>query len=207
MFGDKVTNVWSKPGAHFSHMHELVDDLTILHHDDMPKSSRNHFYISCGICDLTTRNRGHKYEEVVFHSLGEGERADLHKIIEDVAKHTRNQYGLPIFCTVYPMSLREWNATLLRTRKTDTLKFKDSYANMQQLLERELEQLNDSLININLSNGVTTPMLHKNIIHNRGNSQIKYRYNTLSDGCHPSASLINKCRKSLNQAIVKNRKV
>ena len=107
MFGDKVTNVWSKSGGKFCHMTELVDDLTILHHDDMPKYARNHFYISCGICDLTSRLKGPKYEEVVFHTLNKKQRTNLHELIQNVAKHIINQYGLPVFCTIYPFSLRE----------------------------------------------------------------------------------------------------
>ena len=187
-------------------MTELVDDLTILHHDDMPKYARNHFYISCGICDLTSRLKGPKYEEVVFHTLNDKQRTNLHESKQNVAKHTINQYGLPVCCTIYPLSLCEWNATLLSTNRTTVLNIVEKYDSMQTQLQMEVEVLNKLLIDLNMSNRVVTPMLHQNLIHNRVNSQSKVRYNTLTDGCHPSVALLNKCKKSVNQAIIKNRK-
>ena len=94
---------------------------------------------------------------------------------------------------------------LQKTKRTTSLNFVEKYNSMQTLLETEVEVLNKLFIDLNMSNRVVTPMLHRNLIHNRVNSQSKVRYNTPTDGCQPSVALLNKWKKSVNQAFINNR--
>ena len=206
MFRNNITNVWTKPGSKLEHICGMIDKLTILHHDEQPLTSRNNFYISSGICNLTDRllERESQYQEVVFNQKPDHYYENIASQIKSISRHATSQYGRAIFCTIYPMSFRVWNKTLLNTNKTIVLRQQQNYEAMQRDLELAVEKVNDIIINANIENGVTTPLFHYNMLHNRGKSVKKQKYNMLIDGCHPNNQLQYKCKRSLQKAIENN---
>ena len=197
-------DVWSRPGGHIRDMLEWVDDLTILHHGE--ENTKAHFYFAIGICDVTERLRGHNYDEVIFNNqLYQDRKPSIFREINDLILATRNQYAMPIFCTIPPLSLQKWNHHRLATNKTSHLVHINAYSQMQIDLENALTELNNHLTNINIGNGFATPMMHRDIEHNRGKGKKVVNYKTLIDGCHFSNSLLLKCKKTLMVAYTKNR--
>ena len=76
---------------------------------------------------------------------------------------------------------------------------------MQTTLESMVAEMNSEIINLNTTNKMKTPMIHKCLSHNRGkNRKTTYRYNLLTDGCHPSNKLVRDINKSLTKTIALN---
>ena len=197
-------DIWSRPGARVQNMFELVDDLTILHHGE--SNTKAHFYFSVGICDITERLRGPDYEEVIFNSTQfQDRKVVLYQEIDRLASATRNQYAMPVFCTIYPLGLSVWNHHRLNTGRTNRLVHENSYSDMQRNLEIEIAEFNNYLVRTNINNGFTTPMMHRDLIHNRGRGRSIVRYNDLADGCHLNNSALLRCKTSLMVAYTKNK--
>ena len=202
----EVEDVWFKPGGRFENMNELVLDLTILHHGE--DNQRAHFYIWAGICNLTKKLRGDWYEEVIFSTEeAENKRHELHSKIEQLSRTVTNQYAFPIFCPIIPMEIKTWNEHRMSVGRTNRLVFHEEYKEMQKSLEEEVTILNNHLIKINNENGMATPMLHNDFLHNRGKGRVSPRYKDLSDGCHATDPLIKRFKKSLLAAIETNKKL
>ena len=104
--------------------------------------------------------RENHYQEVVFNPKPDSYYENIASLIKSISKHATNQYGWAILCTVYPMSFREWNKTLLNTNKTIVLHQQQHYEAMQRDLELAVEKINDIFIHANVENGVTTPLFH-----------------------------------------------
>ena len=103
----------------------------------------------------------------------------------------------------YPMSLADWNHQLLLRDKTKVLRFADDYANMQTGLEDAIRRVNNNILDLNKSNNVSTPLIHRSIIHNR-KGKLTFKYNLLVDECHPGPLMCVKIRDSIQVAILKN---
>lgn len=202
----EVADVWSRSGGKIEHMADLIEDLTILHHGE--HNEKAHFYIWVGICNLTKKLKGRDYEEVIFskeEALANRDRwcTDL----RNLTSLTKKQYATPIFCPLYPMDLAKWNQTRLASKKTKTLKHSGHYDIMQKNLEDEVAIFNKFVINLNLENGVKTPMVHNDFFHSRGKGRVTPRYGELKDGCHPSIMLKGRFKKSILMAMSKNRRL
>ena len=199
-------DIWARPGGHVRDMFELIDDLTILHHGE--ENSRAHFYISVGICDLTERLRGVNYDEVIFdkHQFLT-RKGNLYNEFENLATAVTNQYAKPVFCTILPLSLSVWNTHRLTTNKTSHLVHAHEYPQMQKDLETEIGHLNNFLIGLNIRIGMSTPMMFRDIQHNRGRGRKITKYCELVDGCHPNRLLLDKCKRSLMTAYSKNKRI
>lgn len=202
-----VTEVCSKPGARIADLLDTVDYLTILHHG--LENARTHFYVWVGICDITVRLRKGNYQEVIFKELDAHRRSKIFKDLDTLESKIKNEYGVPIFCPIIPLSLSVWNQTLIKHHKTSHLDHSSQYHSMQTKLEQEVITFNDYIIKKNMINNIRTPMLSQDFTHNRGKSkgQIKayYKYSNLVDGCHPDKKISSKFTKSIIQAIKKNR--
>ena len=185
-------------------MVDIVQDLTILHHGE--ENSKSHFYVWCGICDLTERLRGEQYEEVIFDNESfKLKKPSLYREVDDLASNIEEQYAVPIFCTIFPLSLSDWNTHRLAYCKTNSLNFIDQYPQMQIDLAREVKEFNDYLTHSNMNRGLATPMIHRDFLHNRGRGRVVQRYGDLLDGCHPNDELTNRCKNSLMLAYSKNK--
>lgn len=198
-----VNEVCTRPGGKIEQMYQLVDELTYLHHGI--NNERAHFYIWVGICNLTKREKGMGYEEVIFSS----EAAVISRVrwveeLSKLAKYIRNQYGSPIFVPIYPMELSKWNYHRLNSNKTKFLLHTEKYTEMQKDLEIEVNFFNKQIVALKNENGVRTPMVNKDFFHSRGKGRTTPRYGELPDGCHASSSLNGKFKKSIMNAINKN---
>lgn len=200
----EFAEIWSQSGGKVSDMFQWVEDLTILHHGE--ENSRAHFYVWIGICNLTKRLKGDNYEEVIFNKSDfQIQKSNLYREVENLSVAVRNQYAVPIFCTIPPLSLQMWNHHRLSIHKTVTLNYDQNYPQMQHDLESEVSDLNDLFVRINRRNGVTTPMLHRDLEHSKGKGRKIYKYNMLSDGCHLNRSALLKCKNSIMIAYGKNK--
>lgn len=193
----------SCPGARINFF-ETVDDRTILHNGET--NTKAHFYVSVGICDITQKLGDNNYEEVIFSSQNFiNNKTNLYREFDRLDSAIKNQYAVPVFCTILPMNLQAWNMHRLATNKTCRLLHTNNYAQMQQELEREVVELNNYLTSLNIANGMSTPMMHKDIEHNRGRGRKVLCYQNLRDGCHPNRTFFLKLKKTIMVAYSKNK--
>ena len=206
--GSKICDNWVKPGGCMLSMEELVKDEIIMHHGEDNFGEKIHMYISAGICDLTQRLKGTKYDEVIFDiSNSEETMSKFLDSLSTIKSIVLKEGAIPIFLTIYPMSLSDWNQSRLNMNKTSYLCYATDYNIMQSMLEETVEIVNREIVNINVQSGVITPLIHKHIIHNRGKGKISFKYNLLSDGCHPNHTLQARIASTIGQAICKNRDI
>jgi lysophospholipase L1-like esterase len=201
----KLSDNWSKPGARINQMEDLIRDCIIMHHGEDSYKNSLHIYISAGICDITKRLKGKGYEEVIVNlNEIESTKCKIIRSLNDIQKFTLNEGATPIFTTIYPMSLHDWNNNRLCQRKTTNLQHVELYPKMQTKMEEMIREVNTHIININVNIGVATPLIHKHLVHNRGKGNSSYKFNMLNDGCHPNQTLKIKIANSIAVAIKKN---
>ena len=204
-----IIRTWSLPGAKVYDFYDLADgelSQQIERLDETPL-----VYVSAGICNLTERNRGSYQglnidEVTVLGNNAREEQIETTKCaLDDLQRFISRQGGIPVICTVYPMAIGDWNAHRLDQGRTSILTKADQYEEMQLNLEEMVQQINEEIIRINTTNKMKTPLLHKCLSHNRGNRRRStYKYNLLTDGCHPSDKLVRDIRKSLTRTISLN---
>ena len=198
----EVEDVWGLPGGNYNRCAELIEDNILYHHPPI-HMGKPHFYIMAGICSITSKLSSPGYQEVIFNDTGDLlERVG--KEIDYVEGHTFNQGGVPIFCTIMPMSIKTWNMNRLTCRKTKYLLHENEYDIMQTNLENFIQIVNDRIIKKNISNGVSTPLVHRTLTRNRKGRQYTL-YKNLTDGCHPNETVILGIIQSLNRAIAQNK--
>ena len=197
---------WSKPGAGILAMEKLIRKSVIMHHGEDQFDGKLHIYISAGICDVTTRILDKDYEETIFDvTKSNAIKEKILKALDQIQRFTLSEDAMPIFTTIYPLSLKDWNNTRLRQNKTKTLRHSDKYDEMQQHLESLIEEINKKIVQLNVKIGMATPLIHKFLLHNRGKGKFAAKYNLLVDGCHPSPTLKQKIANSIKISISKNR--
>ena len=202
-----ISDLWCIPGAPLIRLDDEIRNSTILHHGVDYPIGRHHIYISAGICNLTTRlrDRNTNYEEVIFDIAQSNTTIESTKDqIKKLKKIAHYENADAIFCTIYPMSLKDWNNRRLAQNKTSNLKHSQSYKVMQTELNKAVDSINEFIFQINKSGNFSTPHFHKQITHNR-KKNIAYKFNMLTDGCHPNNTLVKKQANSLAIAIEKNR--
>ena len=201
-----ISDIWCVPGAKLSSLENNIRDTVILHHGEDEYDGKLHIYISAGICDLTKRLKSQNYQEVIFETLKRDSAITRVKgLLNEMNTLTLNQNAVPVFCTVYPMSLRDWNTSRLRHKKTNKLNHENEYPNMQRSLEETIEIINNFIYSLNKQNKISTPDINKTLKHNRGKGNHSYKYNLLKDGCHPNDLMKIKIKECLVQAMDKNR--
>ena len=204
--GSLLSDNWFIPGGSLLAMEELIRDVIIMHHGEDEFGGKVHIYISAGLCDLTKKLKEPNYEEVIFDFVHEMDiRSSFLNSLETIRLFTLKEGAIPVFTTIYPMSLADWNQHRLLKNKTSHLSYSNEYPLMQSKLEESVRYVNEEIIASNVKTGVATPLIHKHLIHNRGQGKFAFKYNFLSDGCHPTQVLQQKVAVSLRQAITKNR--
>ena len=202
----ELSDNWSLPGAGVRKMEDLIQDCIIMHHGE-DYCGKMHIYISAGLCDLTTRLKTRHYEEIIFETVKCDEiKLQTKASLQHIHQFAIKEDVIPIFTTIYPMSLNDWNMNRLHQNKTSYLNYQDDYISMQNSLQALIEDLNKFIVQLNLSIGMTTPLIHKHLVHYRGKGNTTYKLNLLIDGCHPCPTLMSNIANSISQAIKKNRK-
>lgn len=202
-----IDDNWSLPGAGVLEMENLIRDSIINHHgEDNYFNLKMHVYISAGICDLTVKQKAVRYQETLFDLDSiDTTRLTFTNSLNYIQNYTIRENAIPIFTTIYPLSLKDWNLSRLRANKTTYLVHEDNYALMQSKLEELLMEINQYIVHLNGNLGMATPLIHKQMIHNRAKGNSTFKFNLLADGCHPNPVLKHNIVKCFAQAISKNR--
>lgn len=173
--------------------------------------SQCHVYFLAGLCDITYRDYDpkfnyQKYEEVIFNEspwvaksrvLGEVEAAS-EKILTTGAK--------PCFATIVPSSLTIWNELRLQQYKTSFLLHHNHYESMQYNLIKSIHSINNSIIEINETINMRTPLIASTIMTNKSKSKLpRIHYSRLTDGVHPCEKTRDKWAEKLVHTILENR--
>ena len=198
----EVEDIWGRPGGGYNHCTDLVHDNIIYHHPPLT-NEKCHYYILAGICDLTLKLNGNKYQEVIFRD-NEGALCQLIKDrITQLEQYVLREGGIPVFCTILSMNLKTWNHHRLTQNKTKWLKYSSNYEEMQIKLEETISSLNRFIVETNNNNGMATPSIHTAITRRRHGKTFTL-FKNLPDGCHPDLPTMQKIALSINKAIALN---
>ena len=186
-----------RPGAKLAHLRQCANQVLLT--AGKQGKAPGHVYYLAGIPDLTTKIRDGDYQEVVFMGTPTETVPILENELLKTASMTKKLGWVPVFCTVTPMSLKDWNSP----ERTPYLVHHNQYADMQVLLENTICSANHIIRAINKSNNVYTPNLHNQIVR-INHSKVKHMYNRLTDGCHPSEKVAREWVKILQRAMSEN---
>ena len=177
------------------------------------KAYEDTYYIEKGFCyflaglpDINERiiDKNEYYEEVIYTRESPQETAyRMDNILADISCNIKENNWTPVFSTVLPMSLSQWNYTRLSQHKTSYLLHHQQYQDMQPILNQAIEEVNRSITAINKSNRVHTPYIH-NAITKVDHKKHKYYFNRLPDGVHPDEDTTAKMINILITAIQEN---
>ena len=78
---------------------------------------------------------------------------------------------------------------------------------MQYSLISAIHQINNNIVQINSSNGVTTPHLATTVMDNRPNQRPRVHYTRLRDGVHATKDLKKKWAKKMHKSMSTNRAI
>ena len=168
-------------------------------------------YMVCGMTDSTTRIVDFydrvKYEEVI---CTEAPTTTAHRVIQEIEASAQDLVragAIPVFATTAPMSFSDWNHWCLNEgkRTSHLLHFKQ-YAEMQELHNAAIANINSHIVARNSYNGVATPHLGSQILSKRGQGlSYRFRHNRLRDGCHPDIPTTHKWVEEMISVININR--
>ena len=205
---------YSTPGARLSTLVAQAEEYIRSHKNP----TGLHVYFVAGLCDITTKlhhptlsppnsMRKSRYQEVI---MGETIRhkTDQLKRIYDQAITRMTPYGArPIFCTIPPCNLLDWNLSRLDKRKTAYLQHVNRYEEMQTNLEEVIIEINRYIWKLNSEVlGSFTPDLTSSMSKKEGGKKRRFFYKRLSDGVHPSQELRSAWAVKLQEAINSNRR-
>jgi hypothetical protein len=187
-----------RPGAKLSQLRQSAHQ--VLQNAKKQGKATGHVYYLAGIPDLTTKIRGEDcYQEVVYMGTPSETVPLLETELIATAKMTQEMGWTPVFCTISPMSLKDWNSSA----RTPYLLHHNQYGDMQALLENTVIAANHVIRSLNKSNRVYTPNLQRQIAK-ISHGKVKFMYNRLYDGCHPCASVVDEWVKIMKQAMTIN---
>ena len=145
-------------------------------------------YIFAGICSITKKEKGHVY--LPFESTEDIIETTTHNI-KIILKELDDEYTTPIvLCSIPGVDIAKANDK----KATD-------HHPLQDDLNRAMIDINDFIMDINLTRGFSTPMVAATIhkCHGRkkdGNKKYRHHLNKLDDGIHPTNSTLKMwCRK------------
>ena len=147
---------------------------------------------------------GH-YEEVIFNESPHEAITRVQDLYRSVSEKVSKNRVKPCFATIPPMSLETWNSTRLKQHKTSFLIHHKHYDSMQENLIKSVIEINKFIINLNISNEMTTPYLASTILCNVPGKKMRVHYSRFSDGVHPKKELNTKWAKKIRNAIRDNR--
>jgi hypothetical protein len=88
--------------------------------------------------------------------------------ISDLQNFILRHDAIPVFATIYPSSINEWNQHRLDQKKTEVLIHTENYESMQSKLVSMIYDINSFIMERNIDLKVSTPLTHKCLWHNRG---------------------------------------
>ena len=157
---------------------------------EKPERDGARVYFMAGLCNLTHMERRGRYQETTFMDDPDIAVTRVMRSIQAVSDATKELGAKPIFCTVVPSSIREWNLHRLRVGCTAYLRHQDRYPLMQHNLLQATITLNKHITRHNMTNTVHTPKIADTVIHNKGKGKNKrVQYSKLVDGVHPDEAL------------------
>ena len=168
----------------------FIEDLTNMAVDIIDRSHFKpkdiHVYYIAGLPDITVKEKGPHYQEVIFNESPEEATSRVSGIIANAEQAIKDMGAVPCFSTIAPMSLRSWNNFCLDNHRTSHLLHFRHYPDMQDLLIEATIAINQYIFSVNISNNMMTPRLGETILHKQ-NSHKKHRirYGRLDkDGVH-----------------------
>jgi hypothetical protein len=206
---NQTVEVWSRPGRKYEHMKELVDNHNIYNHGGPAiMNGETHFYIVAGLCNVTTKvtDRRNNYSEIIFsgHTSTVLENAKFQ--ILNLQKYILDQSSTPIFSTIVPSHIETQNSKCFDKNKTRYLLHSHEYHQMQDNEMSVIKKLNQFILTLNKELGLTTPFLHRSVMHNSHQHQQYFQFRKLPDGCHASLKINNIWAKEITHAIALNRR-
>ena len=147
------------------------------------------------------------YQEVLFTDTKEQAVHRLSATLQSVESQIKNAGATPIFCTICPGSLHDWNHKRYQDRVTSHLLHTEEYPAMQQELNQAIVEINNKIRSINSANGIFTPRIADTIVKNPGkNKAPRFHFSRLKDGVHPPMALKKKWAGLILEAIEQNRR-
>ena len=186
----------------------MINEHYFLHHGGQPiYSEQQHYYIMAGICDITTRIKicSKKYEETTYQEMPSETVRKMRQNCTQIQKQILDIGAKPIICTIYPVEIQCWNSTRKAQNKTKFLSHSDSYSHMQTSLNEAVLRVNEDIIALNKIARVSTPMLHRCMLHNHTGAKKTWKFQKLVDGCHPTPMLNRTIAASIKRSIILNR--
>lgn len=156
-----------------------------------------------GIPDITQKLHDYHYEEVVYPNHPDETATQIDYTLSRLSVTVKEYGWSPVFCTILPMSITDWNHTRLYQRKTTHLSHFNYYGDMQYLLNKAITICNSTISAINNSNHVHTPYVHNTIV-NCDHKKYTYRFNKLEDGVHPDNNTKQQIAQILYDSIIAN---
>ena len=192
-----TTWMYVRPGAKLAQLTQCANQM--LSTSNKQGKAPGHVHYMAGIPDLTSKIRDKGYQEVVFMGTPADSVPALENEVMKTATMTKKMGWTPVFCTITPMSLTDWNSPV---RTPYLIHFKQ-YDDMQVLLEKTIAAANHIIRAVNKSNGVYTPNLQNQIVKIH-QGKVKYMYNRLTDGCHPNKQVVRQWVKIMRRAMTVN---
>ena len=205
----------------YVHSGATVPELTKILEDKVynfssPSSSptkNTHIYILAGSNDITHIDNRHpsrhiKYRECTYTGNVTDTIENIKQNITECSDTIKSLNATPIFCTITPVNIKDYNQHMLRKRWTHTLIHEDKYPVWQSQIEEIIESVNTFIIHLNSSNSLTTPLCHKCIIRHHGKRRRGFKaisWNLLKDGIHGDDKIKKQWTICILNAIAKNR--
>ena len=203
-------NISVNPGAGISRLTNLaVKDINNMTELEGTPEEHILIYIIGGICDISEKRRNpmENAEEVIFGEEATTCTVRVCNIIQESADTISSLGCKPIYATIPPMSISDWNWHRYNVNRTSLLCHHRNYESMQQKLIEAVVEINKFIIRLNASTGAYPPYLAGTVMVNTpGKASPRVHYSRFVDGVHASPSLQLQWAHQLKKAMQKNRK-
>ena len=195
------------PGADLHRLSREAERI-VISQEEMDDDNPTLVYFIGGLCDLTEKLRGERYEEVVFRGTPEGAVDRISNTLQACSWRMATCLAVPVFCTIPPMHIARWNNTRGAQRKTSYLAQSHLYGQMQRDLLQAARRANVGIIETNDAVGVMTPKLATQILQKKGAGRPhRFRHTRLGkDGVHPDDEVVRHWILDLETATSENRR-
>ena len=203
-----LVEVWSLPGGKYAGMKQLIEKHTLYHHGCPPDSQETtQIYVIAGICDVSQKISSYKnkYKEIVLLENSNDCVTRVKNEIQNLHHHILDLNYSPIFATIIPTHLEKLNFHWLDHNVTMKLDYSHQYSIMQDGLLESIKELNAYIPTINKSLGLSTPCLHRTVLHNKSKGRSYFQHSRLHDGCHADESLNLSLAECLDRSFTLNR--
>jgi len=161
-------------------------------------------YLMGGIPDICFRaqNKLVPYEENWF-TTQKDQFDNLCKKFQTIISLLQSINCKVVIIPITTMNIANWNTHRLAIKKTKYLLLTKKYETMQEELNEFIHKINNYITEQNTKNKVVTPFI-QSFVQRRARSRVKYMYDKLVDGVHPSPSLIHSWISKVNHAMQAN---